>query len=296
MVRVQPLGCKTEKLFCNVTIVMTHPSGLRLGFDEEALLYEKARPTYPPELFDNLLEVTGSATNAAVLEIGPGTGQATKALAKRGYAITAVEIGRNLAAAARELLKKYPNVRIVNGAFEDVDLDDSSFDLVLAATAIHWVHERVRFTKSHNLLRSGGHLAIIHSEHVSDEQGDHFFEASQPIYQRHGQSDAGDHFRLPKARELRPTVIDDKLFDTIYFRVFPLVLHYSAQSYSDLLNTFSQTRAMPAHVREAFLRDIRSLIERVFGGSLQKHYAMTLTIARKREQTAKPGSDQLRGW
>lgn len=261
---------------------MTDDPDRRLGFDQEADLYEKARPTYPSELFDKLVEVAGLGTDAAVLEIGPGTGQATKALAMRGYAITAVEIGHNLADVAREVLKDHPNVRIVTGAFEDVELTDASFDLVIAATAIHWVHERLRFTKPHRLLRSGGHLAIVHAEHVSDEQGDDFFEASQPIYQKHGESDVGADFRLPKTQELRPTAIDEALFDTVYFRVFPQVLRYSAQAYADLLNTFSPTRAMPAQAREVFLKDMQSLIEQEFGGSIQKHYAMTLTVARKR--------------
>jgi ubiquinone/menaquinone biosynthesis C-methylase UbiE len=261
---------------------MTDFPDRRLGFDQEADLYEKARPTYPSELFDKLIDVTGLQTNASVLEIGPGTGQATKVLAKRGYAIIAVEIGPNLAAIAREVLKDYPNVRVVSSAFEDVELNDASFDLVLAATAIHWVVEHVRFTKSHRLLRSNGHLAVIHAEHVSDEQGDRFFKASQSIYRRHEQSDVDDTFQLPKTRELRPTTVDGALFDTVYFGFFPLVLRYSAQAYTDLLNTFSPTRAMPAKTRESFLGDMRSLIEQEFGGSLQKHYAMILTVARKR--------------
>jgi hypothetical protein len=87
---------------------------------------------------------------------------------------------------------------------------------------------------------------------------------------------------LPKTRELRPTTVDGALFDTVYFGFFPLVLRYSAQAYTDLLNTFSPTRAMPAKTRESFLGDMRSLIEQEFGGSLQKHYAMILTVARKR--------------
>jgi 16S rRNA A1518/A1519 N6-dimethyltransferase RsmA/KsgA/DIM1 with predicted DNA glycosylase/AP lyase activity len=103
---------------------------LRQTFDEVARLYNEVRPRYPDNLFSTLIKVTGSSPKAKLLEIGPGTGQATKPLAIHGYDITGVEFGAALSAIARHELRNYPNVRILTGTFEDIKLPADTFDLV----------------------------------------------------------------------------------------------------------------------------------------------------------------------
>src|ERR671933_454382 len=60
---------------------------LRTTFEEVPELYERARPLYPPELFDDLVAYAGLEAGSRVLEIGCGTGQATLPLAERGLAV-----------------------------------------------------------------------------------------------------------------------------------------------------------------------------------------------------------------
>lgn len=50
-------------------------------FDEVPELYDRARPTYPDELFADLTAITGVNERSSVLEVGCGTGQATRSLA-----------------------------------------------------------------------------------------------------------------------------------------------------------------------------------------------------------------------
>lgn len=120
---------------------------LRATFNNEAELYYAVRPRYPEKLFDALVENAELQEGAKLLEIGPGTGQATEPLAKRRYDITAIELGTDLAEVARKTLGKYKNVDIITGAFEDVELLPQSFDLVYAATAFHWIKPEVKFIK-----------------------------------------------------------------------------------------------------------------------------------------------------
>ncbi|GAA1694057.1 hypothetical protein GCM10009680_37260 [Streptomyces yatensis] len=87
-------------------------------FDEDAELYNRARPGYPPELFDDLAEVAGTGPGCRVLEVGAGTGQATLPLAERGCRITAVELGADMAAVARRKLAGFEAVEIVTADFE----------------------------------------------------------------------------------------------------------------------------------------------------------------------------------
>ncbi|GAA4358282.1 class I SAM-dependent methyltransferase [Angustibacter luteus] len=265
---------------------------LRTTFDAVATQYADVRPGYPDELFDALVAATGIGPDSALLEIGPGTGQATVPLAARGFAITAVELGGAMARLAREHLAPYPRVHVVQGAVESTDLPLQAFDVVYAATSLHWVPEAVRWRRPHDLLRAGGHLAVIYSEHVAHESGDAFFAASQDIYRRsterphprrhaHGAS-PDDEPRLPSVGELQPEPADPDLFEPVDFLVYPVVVRYSAQRFAALVDTFSTTRALPPTERAERLDALRVLIDRDFGGSVDKHFAMTLTIARAR--------------
>src|SRR5262249_19035144 len=52
----------------------------RLGatFDRAAAFYQRARPDYPPELFDDLIAVTGLTPGDRLLEVGCGTGRGSR--------------------------------------------------------------------------------------------------------------------------------------------------------------------------------------------------------------------------
>jgi 16S rRNA A1518/A1519 N6-dimethyltransferase RsmA/KsgA/DIM1 with predicted DNA glycosylase/AP lyase activity len=87
------------------------PDNLKKTFDQVALLYDKARPRYPDELFSALVEAIRLQNGAKLLEIGPGTGVATKPLADRGFDITAIELGAALANVAKHNFREYKNAQ-----------------------------------------------------------------------------------------------------------------------------------------------------------------------------------------
>ncbi len=110
---------------------------LRTAFDDDAELYDRARPAYPSELIDALVALTGIGPGSRVLEVGPGTGQLTVPLAARGTDIVAVELGGRMAAVARRNLARFPSAVVVVSSFEDWPLPTDPFDLVVSATAWH---------------------------------------------------------------------------------------------------------------------------------------------------------------
>lgn len=91
-------------------------------FDSSAEIYDNCRPRYANNAFNKLIEFTGLDYGARVLEIGCGAGQATLPMAERGYSLTAIEPGINLADLTRKKLRSYPNANVVTGKFESVDL------------------------------------------------------------------------------------------------------------------------------------------------------------------------------
>jgi SAM-dependent methyltransferase len=122
---------------------MARDLSLRDSFDGIADLYEAARPGYPPELFADLVTVSGIPQCGRILEIGCGPGTATVELARPGYSVLGVEIGVEMTARARENCRAFPNVEIRTVAFEDWPLEPEAFDLVVSASAFHWIATEV---------------------------------------------------------------------------------------------------------------------------------------------------------
>jgi SAM-dependent methyltransferase len=252
------------------------------SFNEVADLYERARPLYPQELVEDLLTLTGIQPGHRVLEIGSGTGQITVPLAARGLRITALEPGGKLAAIARSKLASYPAVRVIECRFEDYQLPAEAFDLVIAATAWHWLDPAVRVAKSGAALKADGYLAIIHTHWGVGQHRDLFSVRSQYCYERWDPA-AGPGFVPPTIDELpttRPELRDSPAFVSIQHRFYEQQNRYTAASYLDLLGTFSNIRGLDAGARDGLLACLGGLIDRDFDGELTRHDLRELWLAR----------------
>jgi SAM-dependent methyltransferase len=132
---------------------MVGMSGRALSFGVRAEAYERFRPGYPVELFDMVMTYAGRPVRTA-LEIGAGTGKATRLFAQRGVTVTASEPDGAMLA---ELRKHVPaNVRTVQAAFEDLRPTAESYELVYAAAALHWTNPEGRCSRMATLLEPGG--------------------------------------------------------------------------------------------------------------------------------------------
>ncbi|MFC3896917.1 class I SAM-dependent methyltransferase [Lentzea rhizosphaerae] len=114
-----------------------------------------------------------------ILEIGPGTGQATLPLTHLGD-MTAVELSPELAAVARS---HAPAAQVVVADFDEWPLPAERFDLVVSATAFHWLDPATRMARCAAALRPGGALAVISTHHVAGGT-EQFFVDVQEIYER----------------------------------------------------------------------------------------------------------------
>ena len=263
------------------------PNHFRTSFDRAADDYDAARPGYPPALFDDLAELTGVGAGSRILEVGPGTGQATLPLAERGCRVVAVELGAHLATAARRNLARFPAVEVVTAAFEDWPLPAEPFDLVLAATAFHWIDPAVRVVKAADALRPGGWLATITTHHIAggDES---FFAAAQSCYERWDPETPPGGVALEPAAGI-PYASDEldrsRRFAPARFRRYEWELPYTTASYLDLLRTYSGHRDLDPEPRSSLLGCIADLIDSRYGGRITKRYLTELRAA----PTVEPG-------
>jgi SAM-dependent methyltransferase len=254
----------------------------RSNFGEAAELYARVRPGYLPAVFDDLVALSGVPQDGRILEIGPATGQATLPLARRGFHITAIEPEEALVAQARLALAPSDEVEFHVSPFEDWPLPEERFDVVLAATAFHWIEPAVRYVKAAAALKPGGALAVVNTHHVAGGT-QAFFEAVQPCYALHVTGAKGD-LRLPAAEAVpRDTagVIASGLFTEPEVRTYLWQAAYTAEQYLDLLSTYSNHIAMLPEDRIGLFDCMTTLIDTRFGGSIVKQYMTELVVAKK---------------
>jgi SAM-dependent methyltransferase len=262
---------------------MTQPEAgnLRTTFDQVAELYDAARPRYLPEIFEDLGRLDHLGPGSRVLEIGPGTGQATSSLAELGHTVVAVELGSDLAKVARHNLAGFPTVEVVNAAFEDWPLPEERFDLVFAATAWKWLDPKIRVRKAADALVPGGSLATLETDHIRGGTQP-FFDDSQACYER-WDPDTTPGFRYPTASEIprdSSELTDSGLFSEPTFYDYEADIEYSAAQYLDVLRTYSPNIAMSADRRDGLLNCLRKLIDEKYRSRITKRYLWRLRVVR----------------
>jgi SAM-dependent methyltransferase len=254
---------------------------LKTTFDSAADLYQDARPEYPEVLFDTLAGLAGLRDGDRLLEVGCATGKATAPLARRGFAITSVELGPELAAAARRNLAAFGQVEVVQAAFEDWPPAGQRYDLVFAATAWHWIDPRVRYRRAWELLRPGGHLAVWSASHVFPAGGDPFFTEIQEVYDEIGEGMPPGQGR-PRPGELPGLAAEIEasgLFAGVAVAHFDWEISYTADEYIALLDTFSGHIAMQAWQRDRLYGEIRRRLAQRPDGRLRRHWGAALEVA-----------------
>jgi SAM-dependent methyltransferase len=255
---------------------------LRASFEEVPELYDRVRPAYPAALFDDLVALARLRRGSRVLEIGPGTGQATRALAERGLEVVAVELGERLAALARRNLARLPDATVVNAAFESWEPPPERFDAVVAFTAFHWIDPDVRYEKPARVLREGGALAVVETQHVLPDGSDPFWAEVQEDYDAVVPSPDNRPPPHPdEVGDLRAELEASGLFRSASVRRHLWDVTYAADEYIGVLETYSPNRALDAETRTRLLERIRRRIAARPGGRVTKTYLATLNVAER---------------
>jgi SAM-dependent methyltransferase len=132
---------------------LIHPSAA-IGFASAADLYERARPSYPPEAIEWLVAQTGLGPVSTVVDLGAGTGKLTRLLLPSGARVVAVE-------PIAEMRAHIQGAEVLDGTAEAMPLPDGSADVVTVAQAFHWFDHDRALPEIHRVLREGGTLVIV---------------------------------------------------------------------------------------------------------------------------------------
>jgi len=146
-------------------------------FGQVADLYDEVRPDY---LYDVLAATTGPLSGQAVLDLAAGTGLATRALHARGARVVSMDIAADMLAILR---RRTPSASAVVAKGEQLPFRAAAFDLVVCATAWHWVETASAVREIGRVLRPGGHLALWWANHRHDDAIE-WEKAQHAVYER----------------------------------------------------------------------------------------------------------------
>jgi SAM-dependent methyltransferase len=229
-----------------------------LSFGSVAEAYERCRPGYPEELVDEVLEYATPPVRAA-LEIGAGTGKATRVFAKRGIAVTATDPDP---AMLTELRRHVPEtVAVVQGRFEELPLT-TAYDLVFAAASFHWTEPEGRWRRVAAMLKAGGVFASFGGQHhLADADLERAVSEARAPFLADDHAPAPDG-TSPEARMQWPgTELEESpLFTDVRQTTIWRRPDLSADEYVSHLATISAYLQLPGPIRERVLTEIREVL------------------------------------
>ena len=117
-----------------------------------------------------------------VLELGPGTGQATEPILNTGCDYHAIELGGHLADMMKNKYGKRENFDIVNADFITYDFGNQKVDVTYSASTIQWSPEDIAFPKTFDLLKPGGVLAMLLTKADYKTPNEALYNKIQQVY------------------------------------------------------------------------------------------------------------------
>lgn len=264
----------------------------RLSFGAVADQYDRVRPRYPIALVEDVLAYAsgplatgsdgGSGDSPRILEVGAGTGIATLMFGPHAGHLLAIEPDAAMAAvASRRAATAGLSVEILNCDFESAELPAGAFDLIISATAWHWVRPELGYPLAARLLAPGGALAAFWNRPVwrDDELRRGFAAAYASV------SDAFVQ-RGPYYTDGSDPVVDDVGWADIpefveqTVRTYSWAHSYSSAEYIELLGTHSDHQLLPAAARRRLFERLAAVID-ARGGSFELPYETLLLLARR---------------
>jgi SAM-dependent methyltransferase len=254
----------------------------KIWYSSAADAYNKVRPRYPQELIARVVELTQLPSEAAILEIGCGPGNATVGFAQLGFKMVCIEPNQEFCQLARQNCASYPNVEIKNIAFEDCQLENEKFNAVLAATSIHWISPDVVYPKAAETLQDNGYLILLWN--MTSQPHYEVYQDLQEVYQIYAPSFVRYEDRNKQEEILQglgQIVINSGKFQDLVSEHISCKVTYGIDDYLLLLNSLSPYLALDEDTRKYLFEGLREKIETNYRGNIQLSYLCAFQIAKK---------------
>lgn len=256
----------------------------REAFGLDPQNYHIARPPYPESVWEALRQRAGLGRGISILEIGAGTGIATeRLLQEQPRRLLAVEPDGRLAGFLRTRLQS-DALEVVETIFEELDVPDRSFDLVVSATAFHWLEAVPALRRIHGLLRDDGAVALIWNVFGDGLRPDPFHDATTRLFSGHRASpSAGAVAQRPYGLDADARLAD---LQAAGFRpdapeIIEWTLELDPSAVRRLYATYSNVTALPADEQARLLDALQRIAEEEFAGVVTRNMSTSIYTARR---------------
>lgn len=259
--------------------------GLEWTFDTVAATYEKMRPGYVDELYQEIFDYIHIDEKCNVIEVGSGGGQATEPILKTGCKLTAVEYGKEFSELLKKKFSKYPNFAVITAKFEETELETNAYDFIFSASAFHWVPEEIGYKKVFDLLKNGGAFARFANHPYRDKYNPELSDEIDTLYDEYyckfhnTTRKVLKEYTEDEARE-RALIASKYSFSDVSYSLFYRERVFSAKEYIELLGTYSDHIAIEESMRKEFFEKISNAIDK-HGGTITICDTIDLQLARK---------------
>jgi SAM-dependent methyltransferase len=250
----------------------------RNWYSPVADVYYNARPSYPKELIDRAVRLAQLSSDASILEIGCGPGNATVAFAQLGFSMTCLEPNPDFCRLVQRNCTPHPNVAIYNTSFEEWELEAKQFNAVLSANAFHWIPSETRYAKAAKALRDDGFLILLWN--LTPEPKYEVYQEIEEVYQAHAPSFVryeGAEVQGEILRGFGQEVLDSGFFRELVVEQMACEVTYSIDDYFKLLSTL---RRLEPQVQELLFAGLREKLEKI-GDNVQLSFLSAVHVARR---------------
>ena len=251
----------------------------RNWYSPVANVYYDARPKYPKQLIDRAIVVAQLSSDASILEIGCGPGNATVAFAQFGFSMTCLEPNPDFCRIVERNCLPYPKVAIHNTSFEEWELEAKQFNAVLSANAFHWISPELRYAKAASALQDNGFLILLWN--LTPEPKYEVYQEIEEVYQAYAPSFVryeGAEVQAEILRGFGQEVLDSGYFGELAVEQTACEVTYSVDDYLKLLST---RRGLEPKAEELLFSGLREKLEQI-GDSVQLSFLSAVQVARKR--------------
>ena len=236
--------------------------------------------TYVAQLYEDILNCVELDHTKKALEIGIGMGQATQPILDTGCSLTAVEQDEKMAAICAETFADVPAFSVVCSKFEDFEGEKDSYDLIYSASAFHEVDQAIGYTKSYELLKSGGVFVRFSNHTMREIARPNVSAALQKLYSiylpRTGTPRPYNEMQAKKRAELALKYGFADVSSKRYYRTRT----YTTSEFLAYLATDEDHLMLSETKREAFFNEIRKTLMR-YGDKVTLYDTIDLQIAKK---------------
>lgn len=234
------------------------------GFGDSADVYDRSRPTYPPEVVEFFVSTLRIGTGRRVCDLAAGTGIFTRLIADRGADLVACEPVEGMRA---QLRRHLPTVAALAGAAEHLPFVAGSLDAVTIMQALHWFDGPAASAELHRVLRPGGRVGFAwNARDRSIEWVDAVWSVMDRVERRapwrmhDGPSAGGEQFGDPNGwTEGRAGAFTEGFSPVSYHRFFHEQI-VTPELVIDRVAGVSHVQILPETARHRVLAEVRAIV------------------------------------